>query len=275
MAESLERSADRFVGDLQYGSDITPLGRLLHKIGLPAQGETPVSKLFNSPITGPTRMVKGGAEGAQGKVWKGTKDVVGGALETGELPGMFFAPEGAGAARGLLPSTEKAGKMLQEVEKVAGHLPLNLSSVGKEAADIQQMAKSGGTMPKVVRDFINRVNRPGNPPLTYSEARKFYENAISKFSPDIRANPIKGKARYMLGKFTKSLDQSIQEAADQVGAGQQYAKAMRAYHNASKFESAAKNTGKVATKIGKIGVGAAAGAAGAKAGYDLYNKARN
>src|ERR1035441_2783041 len=81
------------------------------------------------------------------------------------------------------------------------------------------------------------------PPLTYAEARKFYENAISKFAPYIKENVLKGKPRYMLGKFAKSLDQAIQGAAKQAGVEDQYVNAMKAYHKAAQFQSAASKVG--------------------------------
>jgi hypothetical protein len=208
----------------------------------------------------------------EGKPWKATKDAVGGTLEALQLPSMFIAPEVSGAVKGLLPSTAKAGKLLEAVEQVAGHVPVDLNSPTKAAIEIVQNAKSGGSRPKVIADFVRRISDQKQPPLTYAEARKFYENAISKFAPDIQGNPLKGKPRYMLGKFAKSLDQAIQGAAKQAGVEDQYIKAMKAYHNAAQFESAGRKVGK---KV-KQGVGlAAAGAAtamGAKAGYNWLKK---
>ena len=184
----------------------------------------------------------------------------------------MFSPEGAGAARAALPSTAKAGKLFEAIEQVAGHVPIELEGPGKAAVEIQQMAKSGGTMPKVIRDFINRINRPETPPLTYSEARKFYENAISRFAPDIRGNPIKGKPRYMLAQFAKGLDRAIQGAAEKVGKGQDYAEAMRKYHSAANFEGMASKVGKKAKQAAGLAGAGAATAAGGKVAYDWIRR---
>src|ERR1700678_3437215 len=68
--------------------------------------------LMTSPALGAMKVGQGLSEVPQGKVWKGVKDVAGGGIQAAELPSLFFAPEEAGAAKGLLPSTEKAGKLL-------------------------------------------------------------------------------------------------------------------------------------------------------------------
>lgn len=212
---------------------------------------------------GVMRTAKGVSEVPQGKLWKGTKDIVGGGMEAMTIPGLMVAPEAAGAAGNMLPSTEKAGSLLQAVEKVAGHVELpHLNRPLAEAVRIRDMAKSGATMPKVVRNFLERASKPE--PLTYSEARKFYENA-TRVSFD-EANRLTPKAKYMLGKFTKALDTSIHEAAASVGQGDAYAKAMKAYHSAARFRDF---TTRVKTKAIPAAAKGAAYTAGAGAGYKL------
>jgi hypothetical protein len=130
---------------------------------------------------------------------------------------------------------------------------------------IQEVAQSGATMPKVVRDFLNRVTRPNAQPLTYAEARKFYENA-TRLSFD-EMNRLTPKAKYMVGQFTRSLDRAIQDAAQQVGMGQQYAKAMSAYNRAAEFQ---RFTHKTLPKV--AAAGATAGGAGWLAHYLRGNK---
>jgi hypothetical protein len=235
------------------------------------QGKGVGDFMASAPL-GALRVAKGTSEIPQGKIWEGTKNVLGGAAEAATMPSMFFAPEATSAASKLLPSTEKAGKLLESVEQAAGHVPLDLKGPGKAAMEIVENAKSGGTRPKVIADFMRRISDQTRPPLTYAEARKFYENAISKFAPDIHGNPLKGKPRYMLAKFAKSLDQAIQGAAEKVGKGQEYAEAMRKYHSASKFESAAKAAKSKAGRMAGAAAVGAAGAAGAKTAYDWLRK---
>lgn len=245
----------------QQLSEFANRGAGSYKVG----NTSDIGDFMASGPMGALRAGKGVVEASKGKVWEGAKDVVGGGMEAGTIPSMMFAPEGAGAAGKLLPSTEKAGKMLDAVEKAAGHVPINLSGPGQAALKIQEMAQSGATMPKVVRDFLNRVTRPGAQPLTYAEARKFYENA-TRVSFD-EMNRLTPKAKYLLGKFTKELDTANHDAARAVGQGDLYAKAMRAYHSAAKFRSFKQTVNKKVLPAAAMG---AAGAAGAGAAYKLW-----
>jgi hypothetical protein len=275
----VEQWAQQLINDLKHGTDITGAGSFLKKMGaqpLHAGQPAGVGDLLSSPYLGPMRMVKGGAEGAQGKLWKGTKDVVGGGMEAATIPAMMMMmanPMGGPIMAGkILPSTEKAGKLLEAVEQVAGKVSVELESPTKAAMEIVQNAKSGGSRPKVIADFVRRISDQKQPPLTYAEARKFYENAISKFAPDIQGNVLKGKPRYMLGKFAKSLDQAIQGAAKQAGVEDQYVNAMKAYHKAAQFQSAASKVGKKVKQGIGLAAGGAATAMGAKEGYNWIKK---
>ena len=54
-------------------------------------------------------------------------------------------------------------------------------------ADLESIGdcrRSGGTMPKVLRDFIKRTTDPNQGPLTYEEARQFYSNASTRLSAE-------------------------------------------------------------------------------------------
>lgn len=218
--------------------------------------------LMVSPASGAVRVARGASEVPQGKVWKGTKDVVGGVLEAGQIPGMMMAPE-VGTAAKLLPSTEKAAGILEDVAKAANHIEVpHINRPLTEAIRIRDMANSGATMPKVVRNFLQRLSKPE--PLTYKEARQFYENA-TRVSFD-ESNRLTPKAKYLLGKFTKALDTSIHEAAKTVGKGDEYAKGMRAYHSAAKLKDF---TSRVKTEVLPRAAKGAAYTVGAGAGYKL------
>jgi hypothetical protein len=232
-------------------------------------GDTGIGDFMASPLLGLLRATKGSAEIQGGKPWQGAKDIAGGGMEAGTIPSLMFAPEGAGFAKGLLPSTEKAGKLLDAVEQAAGHVPIDLTGPMKEAQEIILNAKSGASRPKVIADFIRRISDPKQPPLTYAEARKFYENAGSRLATDVQGQVLKGKPRYMLTKFEKSLDAANQGAAEKVGQGQAYADAMRAYSKASKLESSGRWAAKKAIKGAGIAGGSVAAGMGAKAGYDM------
>lgn len=217
--------------------------------------------MASAPL-GLLRMGKGASEVPQGKIWEGTKDIVGGGMEAATMPSMFMAPE-VGEVGKLLPSTEKAAGILENVAKAANHIELpHLNRPLSVAMKIQEIAKSGATMPKVVRNFLERASKPE--PLTYKDARQFYENATRvSFDEASRLTP---KAKYMLGQFTKALDTSIHEAAKAVGMGDEYAKGMRAYHAAAKFKDF---TSRVKTKALPAAAKGLAYGAGAGAGYKL------
>jgi hypothetical protein len=246
-------------------SEFANRGSGSYKVGQTSE----IGDLMASGPLGLLRMGKGAAEVPQGKEWQATKDIVGGGIEAAKIPSMMFAPEGAGFTKGLLPSTEKAGKLLDAVEQAAGHVPIDLTGPMKEAGEIIKNAQSGGSRPKVIADFIRRINDPNKPPLTYAEARKFYENAGSRLATDVQGQVLKGKPKYMLTKFQKALDAANQGAAGKVGQGQAYADAMRAYSKASKFESSGRWAAKKAIKGAGIAGGSVAAGMGAKAGYDL------
>jgi hypothetical protein len=262
----VEQWAQQLINDLKHGTDITGAGSFLKKMGaqpLHAGQPAGVGDLLSSPYLGPMRMVKGGAEGAQGKLWKGTKDVVGGGMEAAQLPSMFMAPEATSAAAKLLPSTEKAAGILENVAKAANHVELpHVNRPLSVAMKIRDFSKSGSVMPKVVKNFMERASKPE--PMTYKEARSFYENA-TRVSFD-EANRLTPKSKYMLGQFTKALDTSIHEAAKTVGMGDEYAKGMRAYHSAAKLRDF---TSRVKNKAVPAATKGAFTAAGAGAGYKL------
>lgn len=253
-SEAVEQWAQKFINDLKNGTDATGLGSILKKMGAPglhSGTSEEVGDMMGSVPLGLTRMAKGAAEGAQsGKRWQGTKDVVGGAMEVGTIPSMMTSPEAAGAVPKLLPSTEKAGKLLDAVEKAAGHVEVNVNGPGKAAMRFYENVQHGGSPSQIINKFLQRVTKADAPPLTYAEARKFYENATRiSFDMQKRLNP---KAKYLLTEFTKELGHSIYSAASEAGQGENYVKAMNAYRSASKFGHGVKAAGKAAM----VGAGA-------------------
>lgn len=223
-----------------------------------------IGDLMASGPMGALRVGKGASEVPQGKVWKGTKDIVGGAAEAGTIPGMLFTPEGVGAAKGLLPSTEKAGQLLEALEKTIGHVPIDVSKPMQMVQDIKLRKAAGGQLPSVVRAFYDRVTK--NPqPINYTEARRFYENATRlSFDEMNRLNP---KAKYLASKFTKALDEAIYDAAETVGKGKNYDKAMQMYAKASRYKEIAGKVGKRAAQGLGLAAGGAATTLGAGAVY--------
>jgi hypothetical protein len=219
-----------------------------------------VGDFMESLPLGLLKMAKGGTEVPQGKVWKGTKDMVGGGLEASTIPASFVAPEASEAAGKLLPSTERAGQLFQELEKIAGKVPVNVNEPGKVATKIWDLAQAGGSRPKIVNDFLRRVTNPQGLPMDYSEMRKFYQNA-TRLSAD-EANRLTPNVKRLIGEFTQRLGDSLWEAAQSVGEGGKYNTAMKSYRTAARLKNAKDAVVPWAIKGG-------AGVLGAGAGYKL------
>jgi hypothetical protein len=144
------------------------------------------------------------------------------------------------------PSRARAGETFAAVKESAGNIPIDVNAPGEVALRTQQLASSGGSMPKVVRDFIRRVTDPEAGPLTYSEARDFYSNATRLSADEFnRLTPVMKK---QVGEFTSSLNDSITGAAAEAGKKAEYLDAMGEYAAASRWRNRAAMLGKVAAK---------------------------
>src|SRR6266851_3800813 len=66
------------------------------------------------------RSSKGAGELGQGKVWEGTKDVVGGAIDASQIPAAFIAPEAGEAATSAAGrASTKAGEVISAAKELA------------------------------------------------------------------------------------------------------------------------------------------------------------
>jgi hypothetical protein len=244
-----------------------------------------VGEYMASLPLGLLKTVKGGGELAQGKVLPGVKDVAGGALQAATMPSAFVGGPEAGlvgqgglatravstAAKGaraasdtvgeFIPSAERAGEAFSQIMSAAHDVPVNVTKPGNTALRIQDLANSGGSMPKVVRDFLKRVTDPDKGPLTYAEARDFYSNA-TRLSAD-EAQRLTGSMKLQVAKFTSDLDAAISGAADRVGKLDQYRKAMGEYHSAMRLQALGQGVKDAAVSTAaKAAAGAGAGAVG-------------
>lgn len=140
------------------------------------------------------------------------------------------------AAVNAIPTMAKAGAKFQQVMGAAKDVPLDISAPGNVALRIQQLAERGGTMPKVVRDFLKRVTDPSKPNLAYEEARDFYSN-ISRLSGNDyqRLTPVLVRE---IGNLRVALNSSLRTAAETVGKGGLYDDAMKGYRQAAKVSDA-------------------------------------
>jgi len=163
---------------------------------------------------------------------------------------------------GLIPSTERAGQMLSEVKSIAGNVPIEMGKAGNTALDLYTQSQRGATLPKVVRDFVNRATKPEAQPITYAEAKDFQSN-ISRLSAAERMRLTPNTHR-LVGQLNADLKASLRNAADTVGKGEQFIEAMREYRRAMQLKGFTEAAIKVAIK-GALG---ALGIAGAKKIWD-------
>jgi hypothetical protein len=152
-----------------------------------------------------------------------------------------------GVAHGLpflknaLPSKARAGANFQAVMGAAKDVPIDTTAPGNTALQIKNMADAGGSMPKVVRDFLRRATDPTKGPITYEEARQFQQNA-SRLSAD-EYNRLNPNLKRMVGQFSGDLNAANTGAAGQVGKADTFTGAMQEYAKRSKLNNAASKAG--------------------------------
>lgn len=195
----------------------------------------------------------------------------------GQLMGALAGTEAIGGAgekiisplsKWLGASKSMGAKLLQRASGKVGNAPVELSAKTNELVDeIVREGKSGGTVPKVITDLLDRVGpstrqaaeaAPG--PLAYNEARSFQSNASQLSAAELMN--LKGKMKSLVPQFAKSFGEDIQATATQGGAGTEHALGMKEFATAS-----ARN--RVLVKAGKAAV-AGAGLYGAE---ELIRKA--
>jgi len=192
---------------------------------------------------------------AKPETWKGIPSVLPEAL--GQGVGSVVAGEIAGKLPGTikaeLPSTANAGASLADIKGSVGQIPIDMTKPGNTALEIYTQSQRGGTLPKSVRDFVNRATKPDSPPLTYAEAKDFQSN-ISRLSADEyqRMNP---NAKRMVGQLNADLKDSLASAADIQGKGQQFQDAMKEYHNAMRLKGMSDDAISYAWKTALAGAG--------------------
>jgi hypothetical protein len=155
--------------------------------------------------------------------------------------------------RASLPAA-KAAQAFQDVHMVARDLPVDTSQATKLANLAAQEKEFGGSPPKVITEFLKRVEDPK--PLTYAEARKYYSNA-SRLS-DAEEGATNAVMRRHMTRFTKALGQSIENTVESTGQLDTYKSAMSNYKTAMRLRDTAKFIKEHAVK-GAIGTGVAYG----------------
>ena len=177
----------------------------------------------------------------------------GGSNKEAALSGALGA--GMGALPAIFPSTlkEKAGTLLRQFTKANASAIVNPSVPGQVALEAHDLASAGGQLPKVIRNFLQRVSAPEAPPLTLKEARLFVQNA-SRQSASEYGNMTEAMQR-LVGKFAGALHSAIGEAS---GQPEQYSDLIRNYANSRTYGTAVdKAKGLLLKALAAAGVGAA------------------
>jgi hypothetical protein len=146
----------------------------------------------------------------------------------------------------LLPRAEEAGKVFQSLKQQIGDHPVEITDkLSNAISDAQDFAARGGTRIKQVFDLTKRITDPSLPDLTWGEARDFYSNLTGRLSAE-QAQSLSPKAKYLVGKVTDALNDTLEQTADNAGKLTDYRGAMNEYKTAMNLQNtiqAAKQAG--------------------------------
>lgn len=162
----------------------------------------------------------------------------------GDLLGILASIPAGMKGSSFLPSSvkSKAGSVIGAVEDAAANatvMPLSQQPLTAAQARvvsvlerIQELEKTGGTVPKVVKDLTNRIGVPEN--MQFPEGRDFYTNLASLSRQELAATNRPMEAAVKELKF--ELHNALKDAATSVGQGKEYAEAMNKYAKASSVQ---------------------------------------
>lgn len=258
---------DDLESDLRQGGERTFVGRTLGKMqgrdkgytGLESGTSKGTAEFMGSPVLGATHAAQGIQETPEHPV-KGPLKAIGGVLEMATIPGSFVGGPAAEAGISAAPSRKFAAQLFKDVSAHAGDVPVNLTRSGDA---LLEMGKGGGWLPTPIKKLIERYTAPikgatkssreGARPLTYDEARKFYENITSLSAKDkMSLSPSQSR---QLDTIRDTLKHDIGDAAAQAGQAAKYYAAMKNYAQASKLLRASSVIAKWAAGLSTAGGG--------------------
>lgn len=161
---------------------------------------------------------------------------------------------GAAGLSKVISKATRAAEALNTVAKVANPVAIDTAKLDKIAS--KAMGMLGHSPTNAIRDYTKY--REAGQPLTFEQARDLYSAASSKTAEE--SSRVSSKMKSMGVAFTKALHEELTAAADSVGHGDTYAKAIKDYGQAKQlYRSLA--------KAAKYGVAAAGAGAMGRAGY--------
>lgn len=159
----------------------------------------------------------------------------------GDILGIAASIPAGMRGSSFLPSSIKsrAGSVINAVENAAANttvMPLSQQPLTAAQARvvgvlerINELEKTGGTAPKVVKDLANRIGVSQD--MQFLEGRDFYTNLASQSRQELAATNRPMGAAIKELKF--ELHNAMKDAAASVGQGKEYAEAMNEYAKAS------------------------------------------
>ena len=243
--------------DIRHGSANTVVGRTLGALG--AKGTDTgnpheVGEYMASAPLGILRAAQGATEIPQGKFAQGAKDIGGGALQDATMPMQMMAgPEAEAVAEGIhkaVPSAARAGAALGDIKKAAATVPVDVEAPGAVAMRMKELEQTGATMPKVARQYAERVTNPDKGPLLFPESRDFASNA-GRLSVAERLRT-QGEMGGQVKQLAKAISESNRNALPEE-LRPAYDSAMTEYRRAKQIKTAAGVAGAAAIGATKAG----------------------
>lgn len=188
-----------------------------------------------------------------------------GANAIAAIPSLALAGEEAlpdeAIERIPFPPTEgHAGAVFQSIRKQASDVPVTMENTLPKLQRFEDLTAAGGKRSKPFTQLYKRVQQ--NEPVKFPEARDFYTNITDAAhqTPLQRwlGRGMKPTMRRAAVDVRRAFNDDITNAADQVGRGEDFSKAMREYRNAARLHKVAKIAGamgaaKAAQKSGFFG----------------------
>lgn len=167
---------------------------------------------------------------------------------------------------------QSAGQLLQTVAKDANKVPVQLDNSGDAALQLMDWQKKTQLGP-TINKYLNRITNPKLGPLTYSEARDYYQ-LLGRMSAD-EASKLPPVVQRNLTQMVIGLKEDIGDAADQVGRAAEYYKGMKDYGTAMRLQGWYDFTKNLLTKEALSGIAKGAGVgAGGAIGYQVYKQSQ-